>query len=148
VDDAENKRKLMVRAKNNLSPNTADKALAYHFNNSEVGKDEETGEAITAPYVIWEPKHLDVTATEAMQATNENKSPVARDTAKKLLLDMLANGPVPAVEIKEAAEANGIAERTLYRAKEELGIQIQKDRSKATGPWSWYPPKKPKWNGD
>jgi hypothetical protein len=142
--DVENKRKLMVRAKNNLSPSTADKALAYHFSNREVGKDDETGEAISAPHIIWEPKHVDVTATEAMAAANENKSPAARDGAKKFLLDLLANGPVPSKEVEEAAEANFISDRTLRRAKDDLGIRIEKDRSKPTGTWSWFPPKQPK----
>jgi hypothetical protein len=66
VDDAENKRKLFVKAKNNLSA-VGNKALAYRFGGREVGNDPRTGEAIFAPYILWEGQHVDVTATEAMQ---------------------------------------------------------------------------------
>jgi hypothetical protein len=41
VDDAENKRKLFVKAKNNLSA-AGNKGLAYHFGGRVVGKDAET----------------------------------------------------------------------------------------------------------
>ena len=150
VDDAENKRKLMVRAKNNLSANTVDKALAYHFSVCpDVGKDEDTGETISAPYIIWELKHIDVTATEAMAAANENKSPVTRDTAKKFLLKILANGPVPKKEIEEAAEANCISDATLRRAKDDLNVEANKDRTTPNGPWTWRLPNQPKyWASD
>jgi hypothetical protein len=61
------------------------------------------------------------------------KSPAARDEDKKFLTDILADGPVLATEIQEAAKANGIAERTLYRAKAELGIRAKKGKSE----WHW-----------
>lgn len=47
---------------------------------------------------------------------NENKSPGARDEAKKFLLAILANRPAAKTEIEKATKAEGIAERTLYRA--------------------------------
>jgi hypothetical protein len=53
VDDAENKRKLLVRAKNNLAPNN-NKTLAYHFGSRAVGHDSKTGKEIWAPYILWE----------------------------------------------------------------------------------------------
>jgi hypothetical protein len=51
----------------------------------EVAKDEETGEPIIAPFILWEPQYVDVTAVEAMQAASETKSPAARDEAVKFL---------------------------------------------------------------
>jgi putative DNA primase/helicase len=137
VDDAENERKLFVRAKNNVSARSKDKTLAYRFGAREVGKDDETGETIMAPYILWESDYVDVTAVEAMQAAVDNKSPGARDEAKRLLGDMLAKGPVLKTEIEEAAEANGISEKTLYRAKKDLGVEAVKDRTKSDGKWYW-----------
>jgi hypothetical protein len=125
VDDAENKHKLLVRAKNNLAPRDQ-KALAYDFGLREVGSDPQTKEEIWAPYVLWHPHHVDVTATEAMQAANESKSPAARDDAKKFLENFLADGPKPKTEIEEAADANCISGRTLRRAKSDLGIVAEK----------------------
>jgi hypothetical protein len=44
-----------------------------------------------------------------------------------------------ASDIKEAAKANGISERTLKRAKVELGIITRKD-SAPNGGWTWQLP--------
>ena len=138
IADAEHERKLFVRAKNNLSARAKDKALAYDFTACEVGKDPDTGEAIWAPYVIWQPDYIDVTATEAMQAATETRSPTARDEAKKFLAELLANGPVARNEIEDAAEGNGIAWRTVERAKSELKIMAKKDGQ--NGEWMWRLP--------
>ena len=135
VDDAENKRKLLVRGKNNLAPAT--KALAYSFGVREVGRDAKTDQTIHAPHIIWHPKHVDVTAAEAMQAATEAKSPTARDEAKTFLSDILAHGPVIKNQIEEAADANGIAERTLFRAKSDLKIIAKKDGP--NGEWRRLP---------
>jgi transcriptional regulator of acetoin/glycerol metabolism len=91
---------------------------------------------VRAPFIVWEPDYGDVTATEAMQAASENKSPGVRDEAKKFLLAILANGPVAKGEIEDAAKAEGISERTLYRAKRELkNILAKKDA--VDGGWTW-----------
>jgi putative DNA primase/helicase len=138
VNDAENKRKLFVRAKNNLAK-AADNALAYCFSACEVGTDTKTKKPIWAPHILWQDKYVDVTAAEAMQAATETRSPVARDDAKKFLSEILAAGPVLKAEIEEAAEANGISERTLFRAKAELNITAKRDGQ--NGGWRWHPPK-------
>jgi putative DNA primase/helicase len=144
IDDTENERKLFVRAKNNVAAKTKNKTLAYRFGARMVGKDEDTGDDIMAPYVLWEPQYVDVTAVEAMQSAVESKSPAARDEAKKFLSDILAKGPVLKTEIEEAAEANGIAEKTLYRAKSDLKVIAVKDRTKHEGKWTWeLPPPEP-----
>jgi putative DNA primase/helicase len=141
IDDDRNKRKLFVRGKNNIAPQDT-KTLAFGFGSREVGTDEETGEAIWAPHIVWHQQHVDVTATEAMQAAAECKSPAARDTAKSFLEDKLSNGPVVAADIEDAAEANGIAKRTLYRAKAELKIRAVKDGPVKDGQrtWRWHSP--------
>jgi hypothetical protein len=56
---------------------------------------------------------------------------------------MLATGPKPSQEIEEAAEADGISRRTLFRAKKELGVKAKKE----DGGWHWYPPQQQrKWS--
>ena len=55
INDAENDRKLVVRAKNNLALNTAEQTtLAFGIGAREVGVDPNSGKPIVAPYVIWE----------------------------------------------------------------------------------------------
>jgi len=75
-----------------------------------------------------------------MQAANEFKSPTARDSAKQFLHELLAAGPVASSEVDEAAKANGVSKRTLYRAKNELNIIAKKDNSTPDGVWTWRLP--------
>jgi len=138
IDDAENSRKLFVRCKNNLAPNG--EALAYDFGVREVGHDAKSGEVIRAPHIVWHPAHVSVTASEAMQAASEAKSPGARDDAKKFLSDLLADGPVPRAEIDDASEAHGVSRRTLFRAKGELKVIARKDGP--GGCWTWRLPER------
>jgi putative DNA primase/helicase len=146
VNDPANKRKLLVRGKNNAA-SPEQKALAYHFGMRMVGLGSN-GEEIWAPHVIWEPDHVDVTATEAMLAAETGRPPAERDSAKALLQKMLADGPMPMKDILEAALAEkNISKRTLYRAKDELGIEAIKDGPGGT--WRWHPAKKPgSWHDD
>jgi putative DNA primase/helicase len=139
IDDPENNRKLFMKAKNNLAPDMA--ALSYTFSTASVGRDPETHEAITAPYVVWGSDYVNVTATEAMQAettAGRSSRSGAKEIAKKFLADMLANGPVLKGDIEDAAEGNGISERTLFRAKADLNIEAKKDDPQ--GGWRWHLP--------
>src|SRR5262249_29689282 len=75
IDDSDNGRKLLVRAKNNLACRDSAGTLAYRFNSKTVGHDPDKGNVpIIAPYVEFDSGYVDVTATEAMHAANEFKS--------------------------------------------------------------------------
>ena len=103
-------------------------------------EDEDTGELFDAPYIVWQDEYVDITASEAMRAVaGSNKKPAARSEAKEFLESMLANGAVDADEIEEAAEANGISGRTLWRAKKELKV-IAKKKGRVSGGWAWQYP--------
>jgi hypothetical protein len=144
VDDAANQRKLLVKAKNNLT-RSAQPALAYSFSVSEVGRDPKTGASIWAPHVVWFPEHVDITASEAMRAATEGRSPAARDDATRFLKDTLADGPMAQTDVVEAARADCISEKTLRRAKRELKIISKKNGSGGT--WTWrLPPEKVHWS--
>jgi putative DNA primase/helicase len=140
VDDAEvEKRRLFVKAKNNLAPDT--KALSYMTGARKVGFDEETQEEIWAPYVEWGAEHVEITATDAMQSdagTKSSKSELRH--AKEFLQTELANGPVKQQTIIENAEANDIAEKTLRRAKKDLHIKSRKEKGSVDGLWIWEMP--------
>lgn len=62
----------------------------------------------------------------------------ALDDAKDFLRTELAVGPRPVKEIKAAANTAGIAEKTLRRAKDELGVKAAK--SDFHGGWTWALP--------
>jgi putative DNA primase/helicase len=139
VDDPDNNRKLFVKGKNNLA-SSDQKTLAFSFGERDVGVDKKTGAPIVAPHIIWHTEPVDITALEAMQAAAESKSPSAREDAKRFLEALLSDGPVDAKDGIEAAKANGIAPRTLRRAKDDLGVDIKKDGPIVNGErtWRWH----------
>jgi DNA polymerase I-like protein with 3'-5' exonuclease and polymerase domains len=143
VNDEDNKRKLFVKGKNNLAPREQ-KTLAFGFDVREVGIDKRTGNLIRRPHILWHPEPVDITATEALQAAAENKSPSTRDNAKHFIKALLSNEPVGAKDVREAAKENGISNRTLDRAREALGARVAvkrdgplNDKGEATWRWHW-----------
>jgi putative DNA primase/helicase len=142
IPDDENKRTLLVRGKNNLAPATLDKTLAYTITVANVGTDPETGAVIMAPHVLWFPKHVDITASEAMQAAADDRSPGQIEAAVHFLDDLLTEGAVENSEVEEAAEIEKIAERTLRRAGTKLAIEKRKQKGVKDGKWYWRLPNK------
>jgi putative DNA primase/helicase len=141
VADDENQRKLLVRGKNNLAPATADKTLAYSCTVADVVI-PETGQVIKAPHVLWYPKYVEVTATEAMQAAADDRSPAQIETAMHFLADLLCEGAVEHSEVNEAAEVQRISNATLRRAADKLSIQKSKQKGVKDGKWYWRLPDK------
>jgi putative DNA primase/helicase len=143
VDDGEEiGRRLFIKAKNNLAPDTA--ALSYTVNTRCVGRDDDLKQDIWAPYLIFGSEHVEITATEAMQAEAAGAKPknTAQKEAEAFLRERLAEGPVSQEEIVEEAKANLIAARTLHRAKKELGVTSCKEKGKPDGKWFWTLPEK------
>jgi len=144
IDDPDNHRKLFVRGKNNIA-RAEQKTLAFSFGEREVGTSKKTGRPVRAPYIVWHPDPVDITATEALRAASECKSPSEIDNAKHFLEALLSNGPVSSNDVKEAAKENGISLSTLRRAKENLGIDVRKDgppNEKGERTWQWHLPSK------
>jgi DNA polymerase I-like protein with 3'-5' exonuclease and polymerase domains len=140
-DDA-NARRLMTRAKNNVASEDNNKTLAFHFETRQVGNDWRDGRPIEAPFIVWEEGYVDVTATEALSAVNENKAPSALEDAKDFLRDILlaGGGRAPQADIEETAEAETISDRTLRRAKKVLKIRAEKEQGVPEGRWFWVLP--------
>jgi RecA-family ATPase len=142
LDDPEDRNsKLFVKAKNNLAPDK--KALRYGFGVKTVGHDAKLKKDIDAPYIVWYPQHVELTANEAMQAA-DGQSGYAKHEAREFLLERLEAGPVKSDDLYEEAEQNGISKRTLKRAKKELQIKSRKEHGKMDGEWTWELPPRPK----
>jgi putative DNA primase/helicase len=149
LDDPEDKdAKLFLKAKNNLARDT--KALRYGMSVKTVGHDTKLGVDINAPYIVWHPQHVEITANEAMQAAGGH---TAKREAREFLLERLEAGPANSDDIVEEAKQEGIAEKTLRRAKKELGIKSRKQQGSVDGAWTWElppqggraPPKRKSW---
>ena len=60
---------------------------------------------------------------------------------KLVLHQCLAAGPQPARKLLKAANTAGIAERTLHRAKDLLGVTTLRSGGYGVhGQWVWFPP--------
>ena len=140
VDDPEDKdSKLFVKAKNNLARDT--KALRYGMSIKTVGHDKRLGLDIEAPFIVWHPQHVEITANEAMAAAGGH---TAKREAREFLLVRLEGGAVKQDELVDEAKQEGIAKRTLDRAKKEMGVKSWKERGKSDGAWFWELPPTPK----
>jgi hypothetical protein len=149
VEDADNdKARLFVKAKNNLAPDKH--ALRFMVGTRHVGNDPDTNVEIWAPHVLWDSEHVEVTATEAMEAAESGggSARARRKEAEDFLRSRLGSGPVLQKEIEEEAKANCISDRTLRRAKTELGVKAAKQQGKVGGGWTWELPKVPKYDRD
>jgi hypothetical protein len=86
---------------------------------------------------------VEITANEAMEASTGQ---TAKREAREFLLERLAAGAMKQEDVIEEAKQEDIAEKTLRRAKKELGIKSRKERGRTDGAWFWeLPPKRESW---
>ena len=123
TEEPETDRKLMLPVKNNLGPKAA--GIGYRIGTKIVSGD------IIAPYILWDDTPVDYTANQAIAAN----AAALRDGGAQFLRELLTDGPVSAKDAEEAADQNGITERTLRRAKLALGVKAEKDGYE--GGWVW-----------
>ena len=122
-------RRLFVTVKSNLAQEPP--ALAYRLEERTCVTWESTPVAGTAETLI--------DADEVLTRSDRRD----REQAKTFLRDLLNAGPVSSRQVTADAKANGIAERTLWRAKAELGVETE--RAKTVGgkdAWYWFMPAK------
>jgi putative DNA primase/helicase len=127
----------ITRVKTNIAPTGG--GFEYSLNQVVV---ERGSKLITAQCVDWSAEPLVGSPSQLMAAeVPVDDRQQLREDAKNWLRDFLLDKPVAAKEVKEAAEANGHAWRTIERAKGELGIDAF--REKVPGPWFWRLPEPP-----
>jgi len=115
ADPDDKERRLFLPVKNNLSQATG---LAYR---------------IVEGRIEWEAAPV-LVAVDDLDEDDENATP--RAEAKAWLQAVLADGPVEAKGLLKRSRADGIAEKTLRRAKKELKIESTQS---STG-WTWQLP--------
>ena len=132
IADPETKgRSLLLPVKINIGQSP--KGLGYRIEGRTV---EGSKGPIATSGIAWDGDPVALTADEAMNAGREQGRPVkATNEAETFLRGRLGFGAVPAKDIVEEAEAQGISKRTLERAKAKLGVIVHKDAF--DGGWTW-----------
>jgi putative DNA primase/helicase len=120
----------MVPLKNNYAKQLD--GLAYRIAEKPV-QIEGANELI--PHVEW--LGQSVMEADDLMAPPKQKRTSSRTDANVFLEDFLAGGPQDATAVQAAAHTEGISERTLDRAKRELGIESRKNGSEG---WKWSLP--------
>jgi len=131
--ESDSQRRLFVPVKNNIGK-LAD-GLGYRLEQTIVGS------ATVASRIAWDSAPVTVTANEALAASANGDSPSALIEAKEFLLEELADGPVSRTDIKKRAQAAGISEITLRRAKKLIKVVAIKAKGNLVGNWTWELPK-------
>jgi putative DNA primase/helicase len=118
-------RRLLVPVKNNLGPFPP--ALAFR---------------LTGAGLVWEPVPIQGSAEDLLSVDEPGTRTDRRerDAAQQFLRDALTGGPVASKELMADAAANGIAQRTVWRAKSELAIVAERH---GRGAWYWMLPHTP-----
>lgn len=88
----------------------------------------------------WETEPVDVNVDDALAGPELPGDRSEREEAKDFLRDLLTDGAVSANEVKKHAKAAGIADRTLFRAKTDLAVKVEKTGFRDG--WTWALPAK------
>jgi hypothetical protein len=134
-DPHQDARRLFLAIKNNLGPDGS--GLAFGIDAVTIG-DIETSR------VAWSADPVAMTADEALTASRsgarKQRAAPQSDEAYVWLVQTLAKGPVPNVEIQLRAQVDGVAWRTVERAKDRLGIKSRRLGFGDAGQWVWELP--------
>lgn len=126
--DEETNNRVFTRAKSNNSLDGG--GFSYSIEAVEL----PTG---TATRVVWGPA-IEGTSREILSQVENDGSPEERGAmngAKQFLITQLGSGAVPAKELVSRAGDLGISDKTLRRAKKQLGVQARKEGYQ--GEWVW-----------
>lgn len=127
----------LVRCKSNIGPDGDGFAYSINIVEREFG-----GQAAEVSRIDWG-LPLFGYARELLDEVESKK--MAKDEASDWLSTRLADGPKAQKDLAEMAKADGIAWRTVERAKESLGVMAYPERSKGkgrgNGRWMWELPR-------
>ncbi len=122
----------LVRAKSNLGPD----GDGYEYTLDLVDM-EVAGQQVEVSKVMWG-QSLVGTARDLLDQAEHKRT--QRDDAAEWLYSMLHSGPVAAADIKQQASADGMAWRTVERAKATLDVisEAKAEKGKGRGLQSWF----------
>lgn len=127
-DKEDPKRRLVLPLKNNLATDIG--GLAYCLVPGTHG----------IPYVSWDPDPVNINVDEALSGDCDVETKSELKAASDWLYEELSSGPMPAKDVKREARENSIAEKTLKRAKKDIGAEAKRQGFGEGGIWYWALP--------
>jgi hypothetical protein len=125
-DPQDENRRVLAPTKNNLA--APPKSLMF-------GLEEAVGGSVRVNWL----GQSEVSAKDLLATPQYQEHADARSEAVEFLIEVLADGPVAAKQVKEEAEDAGISERTLARAKkEERVISYREGETGERGKDQWF----------
>lgn len=134
VPDQHGGGRLLVRAKNNLGPDTG--GFAYDLKPVELSQHP----GVMTTRVMWG-EALEGNARELLaqaDAAVDDETRSATSEAVDWLREYLASGPAKAIDVQREARDAGLSDKALRTARERLGIRSSK--SGFSGGWCWALP--------
>ncbi|MHB8236275.1 MAG: AAA family ATPase [Acidithiobacillus ferrivorans] len=131
--DADDQKRRLIRTKSNIGPDGG----GFEYDLAQTNVPGISG--LYASCILWG-ETLEGSARELAgqieddKTPGEEKGPSPREEATDFLLEILADGPRMQREIKELADQDGIAWRTLMRAKKGEGVVS----TKLAEGWQWH----------
>lgn len=134
-DPNDDTRLLLIPSKMNIAPTSH--GLGYRLEGVRL---EVDGNAIVTSRVAWDCAPVMITADQAIAACSTPAGKSARSEAEIFLQEILANGPIPQQDVRDATEGAGLAWATVRRAKSKLGIKTQRVSigTEGAGHWVWW----------
>lgn len=131
-DPEDEQQRLLLPIKNNLGEDR----LGLRFK-----IEERATSAGLRPAVLFGDEHVTITADEALKGTDGESRSSREEEAQTFLLGVLRVGAKRANDVIAQSKEQGIATRTLNRAKATLGIRVAKRRdANGSCPWWWSLP--------
>lgn len=125
---------VLARAKSNIGPDHG--GFVYHFEQCEL----EQSKGVFASRILWG-EALAGSARELLGDDNAGgEDDSERKDAKRFLIGLLENGPLPSKTIRGDTEGAGYSWATIRRAQRDLGIEVTKEGMK--GGWFWSLPRR------
>jgi hypothetical protein len=123
-------RRLFLHAKNNLA--RPPQGLSFHVEQMVLPDCN-----ITTSRVSWDFGTVDVTADEAVAASQAKSDAPTLEEAKQFLEDLIGPGGLDHKVVAQQAKDAGLSWSTIRRAKEKLGIRSERSGFGPDGVWLW-----------
>lgn len=122
-------RRMLARIKSNIGPD--DGGFYYDFTHHKLLGHE----GVTASRINWMGS-VEGSALELLaEGSVRNQGSSSLEEAENFVTLTLKHGPMPSTELKQLAKNSGIAERTLERARQKLGIKSYRDGNETGSLW-------------